>query len=111
MSWSIDGTNITLTRGDYMPLKINIQKDGEPYVPEEGSIVRFAMKAKYTDPDQKVVLVKNIPITTMILEINPEDTKSLPMKKTYVYDIELTDPLGHKYTFLFGTLTIGEEVF
>lgn len=110
MSYSIKGTDITLTRGDSLFLQLNLTKDGEPYTPENGSIVRFAMKAKYTDPDEKVVLVKNIPIDTMILEIEPEDTKNLPMKKTYVYDIQLTDALGHIYTFLFGTLTLGEEV-
>ena len=110
MSYSINGTDITLTRGDSLFLQLNLTKDGEPYIPQIGSTVRFAMKARYTDPDEKVVLVKQIPIDTLILEIEPEDTKSLPMKKTYVYDIELTDALEHKYTFLFGTFTIGEEV-
>lgn len=110
MSYSIKGTDITLTRGDSLFLQLKLTKDGEPYTPENGSVVRFAMKAKYTDPDEKVVLVKQVPIETMILQLEPEDTKDLPMKKTYVYDIELTDALGHKYTFLFGTLTIGEEV-
>lgn len=108
--YSIDGTDIFLTRGDSLFLQIKLTKNGEAYTPEAGSIVRFAMKAKYADPDDKVVLVKNIPIETMILEIEPDDTKALPMKKTYVYDVELTDSLNHKYTFLFGTLTLGEEV-
>lgn len=108
--YSIKGTDIFLTRGDSLFLQIRLNKDGEPYIPEPGSMLRFAMKVKYSDPDEKVVLVKEIPIDTMILEIKPEDTKALPMKKTYVYDIELTDALGHKYTFLFGTLTLGEEV-
>lgn len=108
--YSIKNSDIFLTRGDSLFLQINLTKDGESYAPEEGSSVRFAMKAKYSDPDEKIVLVKQIPIDTMILEIKPDDTKNLPMKKTYVYDIELTDSLGHKYTFLFGTLTLGEEV-
>jgi len=108
--YSIKGTDIFLTRGDSLFLQIKLNKNGESYTPETGSTVRFAMKAKYSDPDEKIVLVKEIPIDTMILEIKPEDTKSLPMKKTYVYDIELTDSLEHKYTFLFGTLTLGEEV-
>ena len=108
--YSIQGTDIFLTRGDSLFLQINLNKNGEPYIPESGSTIRFAMKAKYSDPDEKVVLVKDIPINTMMLEIEPEDTKNLPMKKTYVYDIELTDSLDRKYTFLFGTLTLGEEV-
>lgn len=110
MSCSIKGTDISLTRGDTLLLQINLTKNGEPFIPEEGSSIRFAMKAKYTDPDDRVIINKNIPIDTLILELEPSDTKNLPMKKTYVYDIELTNPLGHVYTFLFGTLTITEEV-
>ncbi len=106
----INGTDITLTRGDSLFLQLKLVKNGEEYIPEEGSSIRFAMKAKYTDSDDKVVLVKQIPIDTLILEIEPQDTKELPMKKTYVYDIQLTDSLGHKDTFLFGTFTTGEEV-
>lgn len=111
MSYSIKGTDITLTRGDSLFLQLKLTKNGESYTPEQGSTIRFAMKAKYTDPDEKVVLIKQVPIDTMILQLKPQDTKNLPMKKTYVYDIELTDSLEHKYTFLFGTLTIGEEVY
>ena len=68
------------------------------------------MKAKYKDPDDAVVLVKNIPVDTLILEIEPEDTKPLTMKKTYVYDIQLTDENGFVDTFIQGTFKIGEEV-
>lgn len=114
MSYSIKetdkGVDITLTRGDSLFLQLNLTKDDEAYVPEQGSSIRFAMKTKYTDSDSNVIINKNIPIDTLILELRPEDTKSLPMKKSYVYDIQLTDAQGHVYTFLFGTLTITEEV-
>ena len=39
-------------------------KDGSSYTPIEGESIRFAMKSKYLDPDDKVVLVKEIPIDT-----------------------------------------------
>ena len=107
---SIDGTNITLTRGDSLILELSLTKDGSQYTPAEGSAIRFAMKEKYTDADEDVVLVKNIPIDTLTLEILPEDTKELPMKKKYVYDIQLTDENGRVDTFIKGTFTIGEEV-
>lgn len=106
-----EGTvNITLTRGDSLFLQIDLVKNDEPYIPGPEASLRFAMKQRYKDPDEEVVLVKSIPISTMILEIAPEDTKTLVMGKTYVYDIELTDEQGHVDTFVKGTFTIGEEV-
>jgi hypothetical protein len=110
MAHSINGTNITLTRGDTLFLKINMTKDGEEFFPEEGSEVRFAMKLNYSDPDDKVVLLKDIPLDSLLLEIKPEDTKSLPMKTSYVYDIQYTDAMGHVDTFIKGRFKISEEV-
>lgn len=102
--------NITLTRGDSFSTTLNLTKGDEEYVPSEGSTIRFAMKEKYAD-SVETVLVKEIPIDTLVLAIDPEDTKSLPMKKKYVYDIQLTDETGKLVeTFIKGTFTIGEEV-
>ena len=106
----ISGSDITLTRGDSLVLNLQLTKDGEPYVPEQGSEIRFAMKKRYTDADEDVVLVKSIPIDTLIVEFEPEDTKDLLMNKTYVYDIQLTDSNGRVDTFLSGRFTIAEEV-
>lgn len=102
--------DITLTRGDSLPIQLSLKKNEEPYTPDPAASIRFAMKSKYTDSDADVVLIKNVPIDTLILEIEPEDTKPLPMKKTYVYDIELTDENGFVDTFIEGKFTIGEEV-
>ena len=110
MSHSISGNDIILTRGDSLFLQLSLQKNGEPYTPDSGSVILFAMKAKYTDSDADVVLVKNVPIDTLILEIEPEDTKPLVMKKSYVYDIQLTDENGFVDTFIQGKFKIGEEV-
>lgn len=88
MSYSVSGTTITLTRGDTFKAVVSItQQDGSPYVPASGDKVRFAMKAKYED--QIPLLVKDIPIDTMRLTLNPEDTKNFDFGK-YVYDIQLT---------------------
>ena len=110
MSHKISGTDITLTRGDSLFLQISLKKNGEPYTPAEGSRIRFAMKQSYKDPDSEVLLEKQIPLDTLILEFEPQDTKPFPMGKTYVYDIELTDEHGHVDTFIQGTFTIGKEV-
>ena len=66
------------------------------------------MKKRYVDDE--VILVKNIPVDTCILELQPSDTKNLPMRSKYVYDIEFTDAQGRVDTFIKGTLTILEEV-
>lgn len=108
--FSIKDNNITLTRGDTLLLEIKMIKEGELYTPVEGESLRFAMKNKYLDPDDQVVLVKDIPIDTLILQLQPEDTKELPMRSKYVYDIQFTDINGRVDTFIKGTLIIEEEV-
>ena len=39
--------------------------------------------------DEKPLVVKDIPSDTMLLVLEPEDTKTLPFGK-YVYDIQIT---------------------
>lgn len=109
MSYKIEGTTITLTRGDTMVALVTItQQNGYPYVPVEGDSVRFAMKTNYSDI--KPLLVKDIPITTMELVLNPEDTADLKFGK-YVYDIQLTKADGTVDTFIpKATIRISEEV-
>ena len=109
MSYSITGTTITLTRGDTFEALVSAtKKDGTPYIPVEGDVIRFAMKENYDDA--RPLLVKEIPIDTMILVIEPEDTKPLAFGK-YVYDIELTKVTGEVDTFITkATLKLTEEV-
>lgn len=105
------GYDITLTRGDSLPLQLtNLKKNDEPYDPDPEDVIRFAMKRKYKDPNEDVVLVKEISPDTLILNIAPEDTKDLPMGKSFVYDIQITDKYGFVATFIEGTFTIGNEV-
>ena len=73
------------------------KQDGTPYVPNDGDKVRFAMKAKYEDPEPLVV--KDIPIDSLTLILNPEDT------------IQLTKADGTVDTFITkATIKITEEV-
>ena len=74
MSYSVSGTMITLTRGDTFTALITItDSEGNQYVPVKGDRIRFAMKTDYEDGAP--LLIKEIPIDTMILVIEPEDTK------------------------------------
>lgn len=98
MSYSVSGTMITLTRGDTFSALITITDlNDNQYIPMNGDRIRFAMKNDYND--ETPLLIKEIPIDTMILTLNPEDTKHLPFGK-YVYDIELTTAYvsGNKLT-------------
>lgn len=110
--YTVKKTSITLTRGDTFKAQISItDKDGNPYELQEGDVVRFAMKKNYSDADEDVLIVKVIPNDTLILTLNPEDTKELPFG-TYVYDIQLTSAAGEVDTFITkASLTLTEEVY
>ena len=111
MAYSIDEktNNITLVRGDYFPCYISMTKDGEPFEPSIGTL-RFAVKKRYTDPDEKVLIVKTIPIDTLLLELESDDTKELKFGE-YVYDIEYTDQNGRPDTFIRAKFILSEEVY
>lgn len=109
MSYSIKGTTITLTRGDSFAADISIfQPNGEPYELSSGDKVRFAMKKAVKD--QKVLILRDVPIDTMRLVLYPEDTKDLDFGN-YVYDIQLTKSNGEVDTFITrSVLILSEEV-
>ena len=106
MSYQVNSKNeITLTRGDTFRVKVSITKDGEEYVPEEGDIIRFALKSprlnaegtEYAETDP--LILKVIPNDTMLLELEPEDSKPLGFGN-YVYDVEITFSDGTVDTFI-----------
>ena len=109
MGYSIDANTkkIFLTRGDTFRVQLQIVNGNEIYVPSENDSIRFSMKRTYTS---NVVLIhKDIPNDTMVLTLNPEDTKNLPFGM-YVYDMEITFENGDVYTFLSGWLKLLPEV-
>lgn len=98
MSFKVRNTTIYLTRGDTFKAKITITNpDGTIYTPQEGDQIRFAMKEDVND--EECLIWRNIPIDTMILELDPGDTKELDYG-TYVYDIQLTKANGDVDTFI-----------
>lgn len=109
MSCNVKDTTITLTRGDSFAADIGIfQPNGHPYIPTEGDQVRFAMKKNVKE--EEVLILKEIPIGTMRLVLEPEDTKDLDFGN-YVYDIQLTKSTGEVDTFITkSTLILTEEV-
>ena len=103
----IDGTNIKLTRGDsfYCEVGMKRKESGEPYEPQTGDYVRFYLKRSILNPpkseyaDRNPLISKLIPTNTMILHLDPEDTKNLGFGE-YVYDVELTFANGDVDTFI-----------
>ena len=114
--YNVDGTTITMTRGDTLAVQVEILRNGEQYTPQDGDIIRFALKnavfnrgrTAYIDPEP--LIVKTIPNDSLILRLDPEDTKSLPFAD-YAYDIEITFANGEVDTFIAeAQLTIAPEV-
>lgn len=106
--FKINGTTMTLTRGDTAFITVQMyDSDGETYTPSDGDTIYFNVKRKYTDAS--TIIKKEVPLDTMILELEPSDTKSMSFKN-YIYEFEYTDSEGHVDTFINGTLTITGEV-
>ena len=105
----IDGTTIILTRGDSLAVKLDIyDSEGNTYTPVSGDTIRFAMKKSYSDT--ACLIEKVIPNDTLMLSLDPADTKDLPFG-SYVYDIEITFATGAVDTFIDkATFRISEEV-
>ena len=106
----INGTTITMTRGDTLRLVLTLKdEDGNTYTPLPGDQIRFAMKHVYDDANP--LILKDIPNDSLELVINPEDTKNLPQPSTYVYDMQITYENGDVETFIDkAKLKLTEEV-
>ena len=108
---SINGTNISVTRGDTLDISIEIlYPDGSPYTVLAGDVIRFALKQRYTDPYP--LICKEIPHAGMNLRLEAEETKALQAGGApYVYDIQITMEGGTVCTFIDrAKFTVTEEV-
>ena len=110
MSVKISGTTITATRGDTVKVFIPMAyEDGNPYEPVEGDKIRFALKSDCNDAEP--LIEKEIPTDTLLLKLDPKDTKNLPQPSQYVYDVQLTYANGEVDTFITkAKFKITEEV-
>lgn len=109
MSVKVKRNVITMTRGDTLISKVNItDAEGVEYTPRDGDVVRFALKKEFTDAAPLIYRV--IPNDTLILRLDPQDTKYLNLGE-YRYDIELTTYDGVVDTFIPWTkFVLTEEV-
>ncbi len=101
----IENNVITMTRGDTLRATVTITRDAEPYTPVTGDAVRFALKrnvlngSKTEYKDAEPLILRDIPIDTLLLELTPDDTKALGFGE-YVYDIQITFADGSVDTFI-----------
>ena len=103
----INNNIIQLTRGDTAKIVVTIKNaNGTTYNPQEGDAIHFFMKKKYSDEDP--VLIKTIPTDTLLLEIEPTDTATLPYG-IYVFDVEMIFANGDIDTFIQGKFILNEE--
>ena len=118
---NIDGNNnITLTRGDTLTLTIGLfhevdpvppatEPTIDPYVPEEGDVIRFAVsKCFKSEAGYELMLSKVIPHDTLTFTCS--STETALDYRTYNYDVEITHSDGCVDTFISGKLTITGEV-
>lgn len=113
-----NGYDIELTRGDYFAATVDMKLNDESYTPEEGDVLRFAVKhnklksdgSDYEDENPLIEIT--IPLESRLLQIQESDTKELAFGE-YAYDIQLTkhDAIeGRPDTFIKGILKLTEEV-
>lgn len=99
--------SISMTRGDTGIFNINLKDaDGNEYTPVEGDSLIFAMAKKY---GEEVLLQKNIPMDTLILKLNPEDTNSLNAG-SYVYEVQFTSSDGDVSTIILSKFELTKDV-
>ena len=105
----INGHRITLTRGDTLTLTLTLTQNGEPYTPESGDVIRFALANGYvTDAAYQLIKEITIPNDTLSFTLTSSDTKL--EYRDYNYDIQITHPDGCVDTFISSTITITGEV-
>lgn len=88
-----------------MYLQVEMKMHGETYTPQSGDVVRFYLNhddavvpwGSNTNPEP--LITKVIPNETLVLHLEPNDTKSLSFGR-YRYDIEITFAGGDVDTFI-----------
>lgn len=114
-----DNMNIALTRGDSLTLTVELFKKvdpvppateptWEPYVPQEGDKIRFAVSKGYkNESGYELQFAIDIPNDTLTFTAGPD--KTALNYYTYNYDVEITYADGTVDTFISGKFKIEGE--
>lgn len=107
----IRNNRIVITRGDTLEARLSIRtREWHKFKPSDGDRIRFALKSTFEDAEP--LIVKEIPIGTMILRLEAAETEKLAARRRpYVYDVELRTP-GDRLvaTVITGEMYVREEV-
>ena len=107
---TINGTAITLTRGDTLKATVALQLDGEPYEPLSTDVIRFALGIGYVGTmGYQLLYTQEIDHQTMEIIVPADETEKLNYRR-YNWDVEVTHGDGTVDTVMLGTLTITGEV-
>ena len=94
----VTGNRIQLTRGDTMILQVSLKDEtGEDYIPVETDKIYFRVKKQASKAE--ILIEKEIPYDTLILQIDEDDTKDLKFD-TYSYEIELVTEANYHFTVI-----------
>ncbi len=94
----INGTKVSLTRGDTAFLEISLMNEnGDPYETALGDALYFRLKQNAFS--KGMLLEKQIDLLTMKLRLDVEDTAGLKFG-AYKYEIELVTAEGHHFTVI-----------
>lgn len=104
--------NITIVRGDYLSLTLElIDEEGHKYTPQASDKIRFAVAEEWGQTRKtECIIYKDINVETCEIELLPADTKKMEFG-TYKYDIEFTDGFGHPDTIIKGKFIVDTEVY
>lgn len=114
-----DDNNIILTRGDTLTLKATpkvkvdpvppaTEPTWEPYEPQEGDVIRFAISKGYKgEPGYELMLSKNVPLDTFTFTCSSQETSL--KNGLYHHDVEITFADGTVDTYISGDLIITGE--
>lgn len=90
----VDGTDLSLTRGDSASLVVEPKIDGDVYYLTDGDVLHFTVRkhARAKEIEVQKIITEFVGGKALI-EVEPDDTKHMHFA-TYRYDLQLTKSDG-----------------
>ena len=106
---TVTGNQIYLTQRDSAYLQIVLKDNsGNEYTPYAGDKIYFKVRKNIFG--DTIILAKEIPKDTLVLELTPEDTANLEIT-SYRYEVEVSTLQGQNFTVINdGIIYIGPDV-
>lgn len=106
---TINGTDITLTRGDTLTLTVVLKQGTQTYEPPQTDVIRIACSKDWKGmPGYELIFSATIPLDTLTVTI-PSTTTGAMKYGAYNYDVEITHDDGCVDTVISGRIMIVGE--